>query len=72
LRGGELQFLLTRNGATITVKYVGKDPIPDTFKDDCEAVIDGRYRESGIFEGEVIQAKCASKYEADYNELKKS
>ncbi len=70
--GSDLQFLLTRNGVTIPVKYIGKDPIPDTFKDDCEAVIDGRYRESGVFEGEVIQAKCASKYEADYNKLKKS
>lgn len=70
--GSKLEFLLTRNGATIPVKYVGKDPVPDTFKDDCEAVIDGRYLESGVFEGEVIQAKCASKYEADYKELKKS
>jgi len=70
--GSKLEFLLTKNGATIPVKYIGKDPVPDTFKDDCEAVIDGRYRESGVFEGELIQAKCASKYEADYKELKKS
>lgn len=70
--GSNLEFLLTRNGVTIPVKYVGKDPVPDTFKDDCEAVIDGRLRESGVFEGELIQAKCASKYEADYKELKKS
>ncbi|NUM80142.1 cytochrome c maturation protein CcmE [bacterium] len=69
---GTLEFMLTRNGATIPVKYVGKDPVPDTFKDDCEAVIDGRYHKDGTFEGTQIQAKCASKYEVDYNDLKKS
>jgi cytochrome c-type biogenesis protein CcmE len=72
-RNGErLEFLLTRNGATIPVIYVGKDPIPDTFKDECEAVIDGRIREDGTFEGTLIQAKCASKYEVDYSSLKGS
>lgn len=70
--GDQLEFLLTRNGATIPVKYVGKDPVPDTFKDECEAVIDGRYREDGTFEGTLIQAKCASKYEVDYKDLKGS
>ena len=35
-------------------------------KDGVEAVVDGQLHESGVFEGEKIQAKCASKYEADY------
>jgi len=69
---GVIEFLLTKNGATIPVKYIGKDLIPDTFKDNCEAVVDGRYKEDGVFEGTLIQAKCASKYEADYKDLKKS
>lgn len=68
----KLEFLLTRNGATIPVKYVGKAPIPDTFKDECEAVVDGRFKEDGTFEGTQIQAKCASKYEVDYKDLKGS
>ncbi len=70
-QGQEVQFMLTRGGATIPVRYVGKDPVPDTFKDDCEAVVDGRYKEDGTFVGTQIQAKCASKYEVDYNDLKK-
>ncbi len=72
-RNGEmLEFQLTRNGETMPVKYVGKDPVPDTFKDECEAVIDGRLKRDGTFEGTQIQAKCASKYEVDYNSLKGS
>ena len=69
--GESLEFSLTKNGATIPVKYIGKDPIPDTFKDECEAVVDGRLRHDGTFEGTQIQAKCASKYEVDYKDLKK-
>ncbi|HMW34167.1 MAG TPA: cytochrome c maturation protein CcmE [bacterium] len=69
--GSQLEFVITRNGATMPVKYIGKDPVPDTFKDGCEAVIDGRYKKDGTFEGTQIQAKCASKYETDYNDLKK-
>ncbi len=69
--GMALEFLLTKNGATIPVKYIGKDPVPDTFKDECEAVVDGKLKHDGTFEGTQIQAKCASKYEVDYNDLKK-
>lgn len=70
--GESLEFRLTRNGQTIPVRYVGTDPVPDTFKDECEAVIDGRLKQDGTFEGTQIQAKCASKYEVDYNSLKGS
>ena len=64
--GDILLFDLEYEGVTYSVRYVGMDPVPDTFKDGVEAVVDGRLTSSGYFEGEKIQAKCASKYEADY------
>ena len=66
----DLEFVLERNGRSLPVKYIGRSPIPDTFKDGIEAVVDGRLKEDGEFHATLIQAKCASKYEADYNQLK--
>ncbi len=63
--GDILTFELEYDGATYPVRYIGMDPVPDTFKDGVEAVVDGRLLADGSFEGKKIQAKCASKYEAD-------
>ena len=46
--------------------YCNSDPVPDTFKDGVQAVVDGTLNEQGVFVGQKIQAKCASKYEPDY------
>jgi cytochrome c-type biogenesis protein CcmE len=59
-------FDLEYEGARFTVNYVGTEPVPDTFKDGIEAVVDGQLNAEGVFEGVQIQAKCASKYEAEY------
>ena len=48
----------------LKVVYKGIDPLPDTFKDDAQALADGRLGTDGTFEANKIQAKCASKYEA--------
>jgi cytochrome c-type biogenesis protein CcmE len=66
--GDILHFTLSYEGSTYPVQYVGTDPVPDTFKDGVEAVVDGVLNESGVFVGQKIQAKCASKYEADYGD----
>lgn len=63
--GDILTFKLEYDGATFPVRYIGMDPVPDTFKDGVEAVVDGRLLADGSFEGKRIQAKCASKYESD-------
>ena len=63
--GDILTFELEYDGATYPVRYIGMDPVPDTFKDGVEAVVDGRLLADGSFEGKKIQAKCASKYESD-------
>ena len=47
----------------LNVVYTGHDPLPDTFRDNAQALCDGRLLENGTFEAKRIQAKCASKYE---------
>lgn len=69
--GREVRFLLKQEAETIPVVYNGIEPLPDTFKDGAQAVADGRLNADGTFHASKIQAKCASKYEADYNKLKK-
>lgn len=64
--GDILNFELEYEGARYSVRYLGSDPVPDTFKDGAEAVVDGHLLADGTFEGKKIQAKCASKYEASY------
>lgn len=64
--GTQLTFRLEQNDLMLPVRYTGTTPVPDTFKDGAEALCDGRYQTDGTFEAVAIQAKCASKYEAEY------
>ncbi len=68
--GDILKFVLEYEGTHYEVQYVGSDPVPDTFKDGVEAVVDGTLDRNGVFVGQKIQAKCASKYEVDYEDAK--
>jgi cytochrome c-type biogenesis protein CcmE len=63
-RDGRVNFVLEEQGKALTVSYVGSDPLPDTFKDGAQALVEGRLQPDGSFTAEQIQAKCASKYEA--------
>lgn len=63
--GDSLRFTVALNGASVPVVYRGRDPVPDTFKDGVSVLVEGSLSSSGMFEGKKIQAKCASKYEAD-------
>ena len=62
--GAQVVFVLHQGAQTLNVVYSGTDPLPDTFKDDAQALADGRLGPDGTFEANKIQAKCASKYEA--------
>ena len=53
-----------RQGKDLSVSYIGNDPLPDTFKDGAQALVEGRLMPEGGFVAEQVQAKCASKYEA--------
>ena len=57
-------FVLHQGAKTLNVVYSGTDPLPDTFKDNAQALADGRLGADGTFQASKIQAKCASKYQA--------
>jgi len=61
---GSVDFVLEEQGKTLPVSYVGSDPLPDTFVDKSQALVEGRPASNGRFVAEHVQAKCASKYEA--------
>jgi cytochrome c-type biogenesis protein CcmE len=50
---------------TLAVRYVGTDPLPDTFRDYAQAVVEGQYHRDGVFVANSMTAKCASKYEKE-------
>jgi cytochrome c-type biogenesis protein CcmE len=60
---GRVDFVLKEDGKTLPVSYVGSDPLPDTFKDGAQALVEGHAMPDGRFVAEQVQAKCASKYE---------
>ncbi len=61
---GRVDFVLEEQGKALNVSYAGRDPLPDTFKDGAQALVEGRMMPDGRFVAEQVQAKCASKYEA--------
>ncbi len=48
-----------------------RDMLPDTFNDteNVDVVVEGRFREDGVFEATIVLAKCGSRYEATPEEL---
>src|SRR2546423_3420702 len=61
---GRVNFVLAGEGKLLPVSYVGSEPLPDTFVDKSQALVEGSLTNSGSFVAEHVQAKCASKYEA--------
>jgi cytochrome c-type biogenesis protein CcmE len=61
---GRVDFALQQEDKTLSVSYVGTDPLPDTFVDGAQALVEGRQMPDGRFVAEKVQAKCASKYES--------
>ena len=61
---GRVDFVLAGEGKLLPVSYVGSEPLPDTFVDKSQALVEGSLANDGSFVAEHVQAKCASKYEA--------
>jgi cytochrome c-type biogenesis protein CcmE len=61
--GLHLEFMLNEEGRTLPVVYTGTEAPPDTFKDDAQALAEGKFGRDGVFHAQQIQAKCASKYQ---------
>lgn len=62
--GTQVSFVLHQGTQKLNVIYSGADPLPDTFRDNAQALADGRLGPDGVFQASKIQAKCASKYES--------
>jgi cytochrome c-type biogenesis protein CcmE len=67
-RDSGVEFQISQEKDVLSVRYVGKDPLPDTLVDEAQAVVEGSMHRGGTFEASKVQAKCASKYEAEYGE----
>ena len=61
-QGTHLEFLLVEQDRTLPVVYNGSEAPPDTFKDNAQALAEGKFGRDGVFHATNIQAKCASKY----------
>ena len=55
--------------ADVTFPVVYEDILPDTFSDEVEVVVEGRYGEDGVFRAHTVLTKCGSRYEATAEEL---
>jgi cytochrome c-type biogenesis protein CcmE len=63
----QMEFVIGSPDSSVKVRYVGKDIIPDTFKDGSKALVEGHIAPDGVFLADHIEAKCASKYDAEYD-----
>ena len=63
----QMEFVIGSLNNRIRVRYVGNDVIPDTFKDGSKALVEGKSAPDGTFQARHIEAKCASKYESEYD-----
>jgi cytochrome c-type biogenesis protein CcmE len=61
-QGSRVEFALKENDLTLPVVYTGTEAPPDTFKDESQAMAEGRFGRDGVFHANQLQAKCASKY----------
>lgn len=59
---GTVSFAVSDGTSTVPVVYRG--PMPDTLRDEAEAVVEGALGPDGVFRADVLFAKCPSKFEA--------
>jgi cytochrome c-type biogenesis protein CcmE len=55
-------FDIQEEATRFPVAYQG--PLPDTFEEGRDVVIEGRFTEAGVFEATTVLTKCGSRYEA--------
>jgi cytochrome c-type biogenesis protein CcmE len=63
--GKVVNFVIGEAPHTLQIKYVGKDPLPDTLIDRATAMATGKMGPDGVFVADTMLAKCASKYEKE-------
>jgi len=63
--GKVVDFVIGQEPQTLKIRYVGKNPLPDTLIDRATAIASGSLGGDGVFTATDITAKCASKYEKE-------
>jgi cytochrome c-type biogenesis protein CcmE len=61
----DLRFMvmdIASGAGRFPVHYQG--PLPDTFEEGRDVVVEGRYTQAGLFEAATLLTKCGSRYEA--------
>src|SRR5947199_573211 len=61
---GRVDFVLEGEGKGLPVGYGGSDPLPDTFVDKSQALVEGHLGSDGRFVTEHVDATYAVKYDA--------
>jgi len=64
----QMEFVIAGPKTSIHVRYTGGGVIPDSFSDGAKALVEGKLDADGVFNARHIEAKCASKYEAEYDD----
>ncbi len=58
----DASFVVEQGDESVPVRYRGTRP--DLFKDGAEVIVEGEYID-GVFQADMLQTKCASRYEGD-------
>jgi len=53
----------------VSFPVIYQDVLPDTFTDEIEVVLEGRFGDDGVFRAKTLLTKCGSRYEATPEEL---
>lgn len=48
----------------VSFPVVYQGPLPETFKESADVVVEGLFTEAGVFEATTVLTKCGSRYEA--------
>lgn len=64
--GEKADFIMTLDGQDLKVHFNGETQLPDSFADNAPVRADGRLTAERALVSHKLEAKCASKYEADY------
>ncbi len=65
--GMNTNFTLVESEQVLNVVYNGTEPLPETFKDNAQALAEGHFGRDNVFYAKEVQAKCASKYAPQQN-----
>lgn len=64
--GDRAEFIVNQEEHEVAVYYDGSTQLPDTFADGAPVRVDGHLDANGRLVSNKVEAKCASKYEAEH------